>query len=80
MGTVYSLSSLLQKNIIDVQALINLGSEVNIITPAYVAKLGLKVWPTDIRAQKINGSLLRTFKRVIANFLALDKLDWACFF
>ena len=31
-------------------ALINFDSKVNVITPPYVAKLGLKVCPTNIRA------------------------------
>ena len=49
-------------------ALINSGSKVNTMTPAYVKQLGLQVQKTDVRAQKIDGSLLRTFEMVIASF------------
>ena len=39
-----------QKDNASVKALVDLGSEVNAMTPAYAAKLGLKVRKTDIRA------------------------------
>lgn len=39
------------------QALINLNSKINIITPIYIVKLGLKIRRTNIGAQKINGSI-----------------------
>ena len=68
------------KNTANVWALINLGSEVNAMTSAYIAKLSLKVWLIDIWAQKIDSSLPRTFKMVIASFQIYNKLDWACFF
>ena len=34
----------------EVQALIDSGSEVNAMTPAYASKLGLRVYRTDIGA------------------------------
>ena len=40
----------------DVLALLNSGSKVNAMTPAYTAYLGLKVRVTDVGAQKIDGS------------------------
>ena len=49
-------------------ALIDLGSKVNAMTPAYAKQLGLQVQRTDIGAQKIDGSLLKTFGMVIAGF------------
>lgn len=39
-----------KKNQTKIQALIDSGTELNIITPAYMAKLGLKVRPTNIKA------------------------------
>ena len=51
-----------------IQALINLGSKVNTMTLAYAKQLGLQVRKTDVGAQKINGSLLRTFGMVITGF------------
>ena len=42
-----------QKDIAGIRALVDLGSEVNAITLAYIAKLGFKVQKTDIEAQKL---------------------------
>ena len=38
------------------------------MTPAYTAKLGLKIQEINIRAQKIDGSTLDTFRMVLADF------------
>ena len=35
---------------------------------AYVKMLDLKTWKTNVGAQKIDGSALKTFGMVIANF------------
>ena len=61
-------------------ALIDSNSEVNAMTPAYAKQLGLQVRKTDVKAQKIDGSLLRTFKMVMAGFQVVDKLGRARFF
>ena len=63
-----------------IQALINLGSKVNAMTPAYAKQLGFQVQKTDVKAQKIDGSLLPTFGMVIAGFQVEDKLGKARFF
>lgn len=52
----------------EVRTLIDSSSEVNLMTPAYALKLGLRVHPTDVGAQKIDGSILKTFRIVLANF------------
>ena len=44
-----------RKDTANVRVLIDLGSEVNTMSPAYVSKLGLKVYHIDIGAQKIDG-------------------------
>ena len=69
-----------RKNLRKTRALIDLGSEVNAMTPAYVAKLGLGVQETDIGAQKIDGSILDTFGMVLADFQVEDKLGRTRFF
>ena len=51
-----------------IRGLINLGNEVNTMTPAYTKKLGLWTQKTNIRAQKIDKSLLETYEMVIAAF------------
>ena len=61
-------------------AFIDLDSKVNTITLAYAKQLGFQVRETDVWAQKINSSLLRTFRIVIAGFEVEDKLDRARFF
>ena len=68
------------KNKGNVSALINTDSKINTITSAYATKLGFKVWKTDVKAQKIDSSLLATYKMVIAAFQVLNKLGRVCFF
>ena len=62
------------------RALIDLGSKVIAMTLAYAKKLGFQVRKTDFRAQKIDGSLLWTFRMVIAGFQIEDKLSRVWFF
>ena len=64
----------------DVLALLNSGSEVNTMTPAYAAYLGLKVRMTNVDAQKIDELLLATYGMVIAAFQFVDKLGRSRFF
>ena len=63
-----------------IRALIDSGSEVNAMTPAYAKQLGLQARKTDVGAQKIDGSSLRTFGMVIAGFQVEDKLGRVRFF
>ena len=53
--------------------LLNSGSEVNAMSPAYAKKFDFKTRKTNIRAQKIDGSALETFGMVIADFQVEDK-------
>ena len=69
-----------RKDIADVRTLIDSGSEVNAMTPAYASKLGLRVRHTDVGAQKIDSSTLQTFGMVLANFQVEDKLGRTWFF
>ena len=69
-----------RKDTAGVRALVDSGSEVNAMTPAYAAKLGLQVRKTDIGAQKIDGSTLKTFGMVLADFQVEDKLGRVRFF
>ena len=50
------------------------------MTLRYISKLGLKVYSTDVKAQKIDGSTLKTFKMVLASFQVEDTLGRARFF
>ena len=63
-----------------IRALIDSGSEVNAMTPAYAKRLGLWTQKTDIGVQKIDGSSLATYRMVIAAFQVIDKLGRARFF
>lgn len=51
------------------KALIDSSSEVNAMTLAYIVKLGLTIQKTSIKAQKINGSTLKTYSITTAKFL-----------
>ena len=63
-----------------VQGLINLGSEVNTIHPSFAKQLGLPIRPTDIKAQKIDGTTLDTYWMVVAAFSVVDKANQVKFF
>ena len=56
-----------------VRALLNSGSKVNTMSPAYTKRLGLKTLKTNVGAQKIDSSALETFGMVIADFQMEDK-------
>ena len=69
-----------QKDITSVKALIDSGSEVNVMTPVYTSKLGLNIHHTDVGAQKIDDSILETFGMVLASFQMKNKLKRTRFF
>ena len=52
----------------DILALLNSESEINAIIPASATQLGLKVQKINVGAQKIDGSLPKTYKIGIATF------------
>ena len=60
--------------------MLNSGNKVKTISPGYAKKLGLKVWKTNIGAQKIDGSTLETFEMVIADFQVENKANKPGFF
>ena len=51
-----------------VRALLDSGSKVNAMSPAYIERLGLYIWKTNGGAQKIDCSVLEIFGMVITNF------------
>ena len=55
-----------------VLALFNSGSEVNAIYPTFAKKLGLVMRSTNVGAQKIDGTILETYKIVVAVFSVTD--------
>ena len=69
-----------KKSKVQVQALINSDSKVNVMTSGYALKLGLKVCLTNIRVQKIDSSTLETFKIVLAKFQMENTLGKVRFF
>ena len=62
------------------QTLVNLGSEVNVMHPSFVKQLGLLIRLTDVRAQKIDGTMLDTHGMVVAAFSMVDKANYIRFF
>ena len=63
-----------------VRALLNSGSKVNTINPAFTKKLGLHIRKINVRAKKIDGSTLETFEMVITDLEIEDKTDKSRFF
>lgn len=51
----------------------NSNSEINAMTPVYIAKLGLKVQPTNFATQQIDDSTFKIFDMVIASFQMKDQ-------
>lgn len=45
------------------------------MTLAFVLKLGLKFWSTNIRAYKIHGSTFKLFEIALASFCIKDKCN-----
>ena len=62
------------------QALVELGSEVNTMYLSFAKQLGLLIRPTNIRAQKIDGTTLDTHGMVVAAFSVVDKTNRVRFF
>ena len=69
-----------KKDKTQMQALIDLESEVNAIHPFFAKQLDLLIRPTDVRGQKFDGSMLDTHKMVVAAFSVMDKANRAKFF
>ncbi len=63
-----------------VRALIDSGSKVNAMTPAYATRLGFTTRKTSIGAQKIDGSPLETYGMASARFSIQDSLERVRFF
>ena len=63
-----------------VQALIDLGSEVNAIHPTFAKQVGLPIRLIDVGAQKIDGTMLETHGMVIAALSVADKENRVRFF
>ena len=64
----------------DIQAWIESSNKVNAMTLAYISKLGLWVYRTNDRAQKIDGSTLKIFEIVLTSFQVEEKVRRVRFF
>ena len=64
----------------EVRALIDSGSELNAMNPAFAAMLGLSIRLKGMGAQKIDGFALKTYSMTIAGFSIQDKSGRARFF
>ena len=69
-----------KKNKTQVQVLVDLGSEVNGIYPSFAKQLGLSIQPTDVGAQKIDGTTQDIHGMVVAAFSVVDKANRVRFF
>ena len=69
-----------RKKSVSMSALLDSGSEVNAIHPTLAQKLGLPVRPTNVGAQKIDGTMLDTFGMVVTAFSVTDKANQVKFF
>ena len=63
-----------------VLALLDLGSEINAIHPAFAERLGLVVQTTNVGAQKIDSTTLKTYGMVVAALSVTDQANRVRFF
>ncbi len=56
-----------------IEALLNSGSEVNAMSQAFAQQLGLKIRKTNVGAQKIDGTTLKTYGMVVSIFSVSDQ-------
>ena len=68
------------KKSVFISVLFDSGSEVNAIHPTLARKLGLPIKPTDVGAQKIDGTMLDTFGMVVSAFSVTNKANQVRFF
>ena len=61
-------------------SLLDSSSKFNAVHLAFAKELGLSIRPTDVGAQKIDGTMLDIYRMVIAAFLIEDKANWVRFF
>ncbi len=55
------------------EALLDSGSEVNVMSQAFTQQLGLKIYKTNVRTQKIDGTTLKTYGMVVSTISVSDK-------
>ena len=55
------------------EALLDLGSKVNIMSQAFANELGFFIEKTNVGAQKIDDTTLKTYKMIISTFSIFDK-------
>lgn len=60
--------------------MINLGSKINAITPAFASKLDLMIYRTHVGAQKIDNFTLEIFEMILTSFQIEDKLTSGKYF
>ena len=60
--------------------LLDSGSKVNAMQPAFAEKLGLIVQSTNVGAQKIDGTTLEIYGMVVAAFSVTDQVNRVRFF
>ncbi len=55
------------------KALPDLRSEINAMNQAFALYLGLKIWKTNVRSQKIDGTILKIYRMVVSTFSVSNK-------
>ncbi len=55
------------------EVMLDLRNNVNAISQPFAHQLGLKIWKTNVEAQKIDGTTPETYEIVVSTFSMLDK-------
>ena len=64
-----------RKKSVLMSALLDSGSKINTIHPTFARELGVPIRTTDVGAQKIDGTMLDTFRMVVVAFSVTDKAN-----
>ena len=62
------------------KALLDSKSKVNVMNLAFASEIGLKIWKTNVGAQKIDGTTLKSYEMIVSTFSLLDKDNRERFF
>ena len=63
-----------------IEALLDIKSKVNTMSQAFTSQLGFKIQKTNIEAQKIDNTTLKTYEIIVSTFSILDKDNREKFF
>ena len=75
MSFVYLIPHHFWKKSVPMSTLFDSSNEVNAIYPTFAQELGFFIKPMNVGAQKIDSTMIDTYRMVVAAFLVTDNTD-----